>query len=375
MGGIGYLYGQSKVYYHKSKHHFLHYWPAELYTSVPCRSKLPWGQLSDEGFHQMLIWRWDFRITLDIVGHWLDLMNVEGWIPREQILGLEALRSKNGEEEIIPKKEQVEFKLVPKVCVYRTIVDPKSRVEIVCAEQVVGVYARQAMMMLRNVPAYAASEKLVEIATELELELVLISELAEESSSPPLMWPRSCRRNQMSSSELVILDTGTCPALLHHIHDNENGVEARALDERSVCLNASCSEDLLSLERVVKLLGWLLSCQVEIMNFTGRTFVKSSLVPNERLYRQGRELSSSHQRRNSKWTRQSRSLSIELVKVAALSPAKAQRLRLSVLCGRALSGRVSEPTSPADSRSFTGGSRLKQHHGFFTSEETRRQAL
>uniref|UniRef100_M4DGG7 Mannosyl-oligosaccharide glucosidase n=1 Tax=Brassica campestris TaxID=3711 RepID=M4DGG7_BRACM len=226
-------------------------------------------------------------------------------------------------------EEQVEFKLVPKVRVYRTIVDPKSRVEIVCAEQVVGVYARQAMMMLRNVPAYAASEKLVEIATELELELVLISELAEESSSPPLMWPRSCRRNQMSSSELVILDTGhifasrdtaifsqgkdracyggTCPALLHHIHDNENGVEARALDERSVCLNASCSEDLLSLERVVKLLGWLLSCQVEIMNFTGRTFVKSSLVPNERLYRQGRELSSSHQRRNSKWTRQSRS--------------------------------------------------------------------
>ena len=48
----------------------------------------------------------------------------------------------------------------------------------------------------------------LEIATELELELVLISELAEESSSPPLMWPRSCRRNQMSSSELVILDTG-----------------------------------------------------------------------------------------------------------------------------------------------------------------------
>lgn len=104
-------------------------------------------------------------------------------------------------------------------------------------------------------------------------------------------------------------------------------------------------------------------------------YLWSSLVPNERLYRQGRELSSSHQRRNSKWTRQSRSLSIELVKVAALSPAKAQRLRLSVLCGRALSGRVSEPTSPADSRSFTGGSRLKQHHGFFTSEETRRQAL
>ena len=45
---------------------------------------------------------------------------------------------------------------MPKVHVYQTIAGPKSRVEIVCAEQVVGVYARQGMMMLRNVPAYAA---------------------------------------------------------------------------------------------------------------------------------------------------------------------------------------------------------------------------
>jgi mannosyl-oligosaccharide glucosidase len=29
---------------------------------------------------------------LDIIGHWLDLMNIDGWIPREQILGAEALR-------------------------------------------------------------------------------------------------------------------------------------------------------------------------------------------------------------------------------------------------------------------------------------------
>lgn len=36
--------------------------------------------------------RWDIGICLDIIGHWLDLMNVDGWIPREQILGAEALR-------------------------------------------------------------------------------------------------------------------------------------------------------------------------------------------------------------------------------------------------------------------------------------------
>lgn len=42
--------------------------------------------------YQMLIRHWDVRICLDILGHWLDLMNTDGWIPREQILGAEALR-------------------------------------------------------------------------------------------------------------------------------------------------------------------------------------------------------------------------------------------------------------------------------------------
>jgi len=36
--------------------------------------------------------RWDVHITLEIVGNWLDLMNIDGWIPREQVLGAEALR-------------------------------------------------------------------------------------------------------------------------------------------------------------------------------------------------------------------------------------------------------------------------------------------
>lgn len=30
------------------------------------------------------------QISTDILAHWMDLINVEGWIPREQILGLEA---------------------------------------------------------------------------------------------------------------------------------------------------------------------------------------------------------------------------------------------------------------------------------------------
>ena len=26
----------------------------------------------------------------EVIGHWLDLLNIDGWIPREQILGEEA---------------------------------------------------------------------------------------------------------------------------------------------------------------------------------------------------------------------------------------------------------------------------------------------
>ncbi|CAJ2677586.1 mannosyl-oligosaccharide glucosidase GCS1-like protein [Trifolium pratense] len=96
LGGIGYFYGQSKIALSRTlnfREHvdYVSYWPAELYTAVPSRSFFPRGFLWDEGFHQLLIWRWDIRISLDIIGHWLDLMNIDGWIPREQILGTEAL--------------------------------------------------------------------------------------------------------------------------------------------------------------------------------------------------------------------------------------------------------------------------------------------
>lgn len=106
IGGIGYFYGQSKIAVSRilnlrERVNYLPYWPAELYTSVPSRSFFPRGFLWDEGFHQLIIWRWDIHISLDIIGHWLDLMNVDGWIPREQILGAEALS--RVPEEFVPQ--------------------------------------------------------------------------------------------------------------------------------------------------------------------------------------------------------------------------------------------------------------------------------
>eukprot|EP00249_Psilotum_nudum_P013497 c24364_g2_i3 orf=369-2918(-) len=105
LGGIGYFFGQSKIAVppglqdRKGQNYWL-YWPAALYTAVPSRSTFPRGFLWDEGFHQLIIRRWDQKLSMDILGHWLDLINIDGWIPREQILGAEAL-SKVPEEFVL----------------------------------------------------------------------------------------------------------------------------------------------------------------------------------------------------------------------------------------------------------------------------------
>lgn len=90
LGGIGYFYGSSRVISDLLEAP-VSYWKAPLYTAVPSRSFFPRGFLWDEGFHGLLIASWDLEIELDIMSHWFDLMNVEGWIPREQILGPEAV--------------------------------------------------------------------------------------------------------------------------------------------------------------------------------------------------------------------------------------------------------------------------------------------
>ncbi len=121
VGGIGYFYGDSFV----DRSYSLEYdeenegfWvetaaaqergqinrepPAELFTSIPSRPFFPRGFLWDEGFHLVPIAEWDIDLTLEIVQSWFNLMDEDGWIAREQILGPEA-RSK------VPVEFQIQY--------------------------------------------------------------------------------------------------------------------------------------------------------------------------------------------------------------------------------------------------------------------------
>lgn len=104
LGSMGYFVGSSKVKLPPGSKPYtppggtppgqaplvVDYWREALFTATPSRSFFPRGFLWDEGFHQLLVQRWDPQLSRDAISHWLDLMNSQGWIPREQILGKEA---------------------------------------------------------------------------------------------------------------------------------------------------------------------------------------------------------------------------------------------------------------------------------------------
>ncbi|TCD68927.1 Processing alpha glucosidase I [Steccherinum ochraceum] len=107
IGGVGYFYGTSIV-----DKGFAFEWdqeddaddsteekgakltePRELLTATPSRSFFPRGFYWDEGFHLLHIGEWDNDLSLEILKDWIGLINDDGWVGREQILGEEA-RSK-----------------------------------------------------------------------------------------------------------------------------------------------------------------------------------------------------------------------------------------------------------------------------------------
>ena len=112
LGGIGYFYGTSKIDTSNAVEYAETHpnsaetaasaqphsdveerGPYQLFSATPSRPFFPRGFLWDEGFHLQVILDWDMDLALDIVSSWFDLMDENGWIAREQILGPEA-RSK-----------------------------------------------------------------------------------------------------------------------------------------------------------------------------------------------------------------------------------------------------------------------------------------
>ncbi|KAI5305576.1 hypothetical protein KEM56_004001 [Ascosphaera pollenicola] len=121
VGGIGYFFGNSIVdrsYAPEYEEENEGFWEdteaararaepqpegaAELFTAIPSRPFFPRGFLWDEGFHLIPIMEWDLDLTLQITKSWFSLMDDDGWIAREQILGPEA-RSK------VPAEFQVQY--------------------------------------------------------------------------------------------------------------------------------------------------------------------------------------------------------------------------------------------------------------------------
>lgn len=108
VGGVGYYFGQSIVDRSFSRSYDVAVGSGalnldeggqeepeltderELLTATPSRSMFPRGFYWDEGFHLAHIGVWDNDVSLEIFKSWINLVDEDGWVAREQILGEEA---------------------------------------------------------------------------------------------------------------------------------------------------------------------------------------------------------------------------------------------------------------------------------------------
>lgn len=106
MGGIGYFYGDQLV---DRKANLDEpgvalkgepEGPYSLFSCVPSRTFFPRGFYWDEGFQLIPVLNYDPDLALEILKSWFSLIDNDGWIAREQILGPEA-RSRVPEEFVV----------------------------------------------------------------------------------------------------------------------------------------------------------------------------------------------------------------------------------------------------------------------------------
>ncbi|KAL0241510.1 hypothetical protein GEMRC1_006745 [Eukaryota sp. GEM-RC1] len=92
FGGLGYWYGHSTVSQRTRKG------STSLYTTPdhshfgfsPSRSSFPRGFVWDDGFHLMVAIKFDPMIAIEVLDSWVSLIDDDGWLAREQILGPES---------------------------------------------------------------------------------------------------------------------------------------------------------------------------------------------------------------------------------------------------------------------------------------------
>jgi len=92
LGGISYTHGYVKTPGDVPKSVLE---SLDILASTPSRKDYPKGHLWDEGFHLLVICRWDRILCMEILRTWFGTMTAPGWIPREQARGeeLESLAS------------------------------------------------------------------------------------------------------------------------------------------------------------------------------------------------------------------------------------------------------------------------------------------
>lgn len=115
LGGLAYFHGTARVDTSKKAIHAettSKFWeksdeakkhatpesrgPYELTTHTPSRSAFPRGFLWDEGFHLLTVLEWDADLAIEVIRSWLALMDEDGWIAKEQVLGDEARNAAHG---------------------------------------------------------------------------------------------------------------------------------------------------------------------------------------------------------------------------------------------------------------------------------------